>query len=188
MPAASAASAPEVRHFCRFGSGPASGGYSPLPPDGLCLSAFLLLSRPGRPGEVLVGRIDPTGPWERIGGLTPDRVRSSEGGWMLPSSHLLYFEAPEEALRRIAREQLGIDALGIGPIEVRSETYASRLHPERRRHWDLDFLARGEAPPAFSGRHPAWKELAFIDPRATGRSAFARSHDEILELAGHRFD
>jgi ADP-ribose pyrophosphatase YjhB (NUDIX family) len=176
------------RRFARFAEGrPVAEGYWPLPPDGICLSAFVLLSAPGRPREVLVGRIDPRAPWGRIGALNATRIRLNAEGWMLPSCHLLYFEPPAEAARRVLSEQLGLDGLALGPPAVVSETYRPARHPEHGEHWDLEFLFRGSAPAGWRPSHPAWKELRFVDPSATPRGEFTRSHDEVLELAGYRF-
>ncbi len=176
---------PDDRRFSRFAEGRSvEEGYWPLPPDGLCLSSFVLLSRPEEPGKVLLGRLDPAGPWARIGALDPRRIQLNSEGWMLPSCHLLYFESPEDAARRVVREQLGLEGIRLSPVEVHSEKYAPRRHPERGEHWDLEFVYRADSPSGWVPRHPAWRELEFLDPSTTRRSEFTRSHDEVLELAG----
>lgn len=175
----------EERRFCRFATDRSvADGYRPLPPDGLCLSSFVILSRPGVPRDVLVGRIDPAAPWGHIGGLDPRRISLNAAGWMLPSSHLLYYEAPEEAARRVLIEQLGLSGIRMAPVEVFSERGAPRRHPGRDDHWDLEFLFRADAPAGWEPAHAAWSQLRFLDPSRTPRSDFTRSHDEVLELAG----
>jgi predicted pyridoxine 5'-phosphate oxidase superfamily flavin-nucleotide-binding protein len=175
------------RRFARFAEDrPPGAGYWPLPDDGLCLSSFVLLSPRDSPNEVLLGRLDPAGGWDRIGALDPLRVQRNAEGWMLPSCHLRYFEAPDEAARRVLDEQLGLAGLALGPPSVFSERYRPRRHPERGEHWDLEFLYRATAPAGWAPRHPAWRELRFLDPSATPRAEFARSHEEVLELAGYR--
>lgn len=174
------------RCFARFADDrEVADGYWPLPPDGLCLSAYVLLSPKAGPREVLLGRLDPAANWWEIGALNPERVRSNSEGWMLPSSHLRYFEPPEVAARRVLSEQLGLEDVPLGRSEVFSETYRPKRHPERGLHWDLQFLVRATAPPEWVPRHPAWRELRFLEPAATPRSSFRRSHDEVLELAGY---
>lgn len=176
----------EARKFCRFANDRSTAeGYWPMVPDGLCLSSFLLLSPPDRPGEVLVGRIDPRGPWESIGALDPRRVAANVNGWMLPSCHLRYFEPPDEAARRILQEQLGAAGIALSPPEVHSEVYPPKRHPDHGEHWDLEFLFRGTWTHAYPPHHAAWTELRFVDPARTPRGAFTRSHDEVLELAGY---
>lgn len=176
------------RRFSRFAEGRStSDGYWPLPPDGLCLSSFVLLSPSARPHEVLVGRLDPTAPWADIGALDPRRVELNAQGWMLPSCHLLYFESPHDAAQRVLREQLGLERVALEGPRVFSEKYRPRRHPERGDHWDLEFVYRGTLESDSAPSHPAWSELRFVDPEERSRTEFTRSHDEVLELAGYRF-
>jgi ADP-ribose pyrophosphatase YjhB (NUDIX family) len=175
------------RRFARLAEGRSKEeGYWPLPPDGLCLSSFLLLSPSGLRDKVLVGRIDPEGPWAEIGALNPRRIQLNAEGWMLPSCHLLYFESPDDAARRILDEQLGLRDIPLEAPLVFSEKYRPRRHPQRGEHWDLEFLYRGEVPSTWVPKHGAWKLLRFVDPSQTPREEFTRSHDEILELVGFR--
>ena len=177
----------EPSRFARLSVAPSPAeGRWPVPPDGLCLSSLLLLSPREDRREVLVGKLDPAAPWGRIGGLDARRILLNSTGWMLPSCHLLYFEAPEAAARRILREQLGVESLSLEGPQVHSEVYTPRRHPQAARHWDIEFLFRGVlAQPTLE--HSSWRELRFVDPSRTPRSAFTRSHDEVLELAGYRF-
>jgi hypothetical protein len=175
------------RQFARFSERRSPReGYWPLPPDGLCLSSFLVLSPAGDPRQVLVGHPNPEAPWDRMGALDPERLRAHAHGWMLPSCHLLYFEDPHDAAVRILREQLEMSNIPLGSVEVHSETYLPRRHPGRGMHWDLQFLYRGEIPGDTVLRSRAWLDLRFLDPTRTPRTDFARSHDEVLELAGYR--
>jgi len=175
------------RRFARFSStGDTSDGLFGLPEDGLCLSAFVIVSPPGRPSDVLLGKIDPSGPWWEIGALDPGRARAAAGRWMLPSSQLQFFESPDDAGRRILQEQLNAPKLRLGAAQVFSETYQSRRHPEQTHHWDLHFVYRVEWPATDPPHLPAWRELAFVDPSRVARGDFARAHEEILELAGFR--
>jgi ADP-ribose pyrophosphatase YjhB (NUDIX family) len=177
----------DPRRFTRFAEGrSAAEGYWPLPPDGLCLSSFVLLSPVGGREEVLVGKLDPKAPWSRIGALDPHRVQLNASGWMLPSCHLLYFEPPVTAAQRILKEQLALEDIRLEPPMVFSESYRSPRHPERDCHWDIEFVFRGALPAGTVLRHPAWSELRLVDPSKSRRSSFTRSHDEILELAGYR--
>jgi ADP-ribose pyrophosphatase YjhB (NUDIX family) len=183
----SSGDAGEPRKFARFAEGRSSvDGYWPLPPDGLCLSAFVLLSPPSGRDRVLVGRLDPRAPWDRIGALDEERVRLNRAGWMIPSCHLEYFEPPDRAAQRVLTEQLGLSGVPLEPAGVFSETYRPRRHPERGLHWDLQFLFRGSVATPEPPAHPAWTSLRFVDPSRTTRAEFTRSHDEVLELAGYR--
>jgi ADP-ribose pyrophosphatase YjhB (NUDIX family) len=173
------------RSFCRLSTGRSvADGYWGIPPDGLCLSSFVLISPKPHPDRVLVGRINPKADWMRIGALDPKRVQQNTSGWMLPSSQLMYFESPEAAAQRVVREQLGFTSIALGPPHIVSEVYRSIRHPEREHHWDLEFLFRGYLESDGPVRHPAWQELKFLDPKSTPRGAFARSHEDVLENAG----
>jgi ADP-ribose pyrophosphatase YjhB (NUDIX family) len=177
----------EERQFCRFQTGGSpEDGYFELPTDGLCLSSFVLLSPKHHPERVLVGKINPKAPWKRIGALDARRVRLNTGGWMIPACQLMFFESPEQAAHRVIAEQLGIGPVALGPPVVFSETYRSPRHSERPTHWDLEFLFRAVVDLEAAPKNAAWTELEFVDPARTPRSAFTRSHDEVLENAGFR--
>jgi hypothetical protein len=174
------------RRFCRFNRDPDTAAFSitEIPPEGLCLSAFVLVSPAGKPPQVLMGHMDPAAPWDHLGGLDPRRVKLHSKGWMLPSSHLLFREAPGEAAQRIVREQLGVASLDLTGPTVASEVYAPRRFPDRPAHWDLEFLFRGIWPNPQPPSCSAWTELRFVDTRTVGRQEIARSHEDILATAG----
>lgn len=177
---------PTERQFCRFTAGPADpvhGRYA-VPPDGLCLSAFLVVSADEAPSRVLLGRVNPAADWAHLGALDPDRVAAWKDRWMLPSSHLIHLESPLEAAERIARELTPLTLPTFaGPI-VTSEVYPPARHPNAGHHWDLEFIFRASAPGATLRPHPAWAELRFVDSRELTPAAMARAHGDILSAAG----
>ncbi len=176
------------RKFCRFYK-PADTpfGMPEVPPAGLCLSAFLVITERGHANRVLMGHLDPAAPWDHIGALDPSRTVVHSKGWMLPASHLIVKESPQAAARRVAREQLELPDLALGEPEVVSEVYAPRRFPEKGEHWDLEFLFRGELDPHAVPKAAAWTELRFVDLDTTPKNAVARTHEDILESAGLRF-
>jgi hypothetical protein len=173
------------RRFARLTSkaaGP-SPGQSLVPGDGMCLSSFLILTDPGDPSRVLLGKIAPGPAWEEAGGIDPARAARIASGWMLPASQLLLFESPADAAGRIASELLGVP---LGPVPsptVFSETYRRAGAETADPHWDLHFLFRAPGPDR-APTHRLWQELAYLEPRRLLRSEFARNHGDILELAG----
>ena len=175
------------RRFCRFRADTPSGSpfYSPLPNDGLCLNVFLIIHESGHPGRVLLGHLDPSAPWERLGGMDAERRSQASGKWMLPASQLLLFESPRAAADRLVRELLEIDPLILGGPDVFSEAYPRPHSGASDPHWDLHFLFRGEWANAGPPRASPWKDLAFVDVAQTSSSQFARAHGDILALAGH---
>jgi hypothetical protein len=173
------------RRFCRFTRGDDAWSIHEIPPDGFCLSAFLLLSPPGTPDRVLMGRINPEAGWGPIGGLSSERVEAHRNGWMLPSSQLLFGESPDAAARRLLQDQLpGLSAVLAPPI-VTSEVYAPKRFPNEGSHWDIGFLYRGRLESDELPVIDCWSALALLDARVIPRARFARSHDDVLELAGY---
>ena len=177
------------RRFCRFARRVPERGLEPvytteIPEGGLCLSSFLVLT--DVEGRVLMGHLNPEAPWDHIGALDAGRARAHSSGWMLPSSHLMLYESPQEAAQRVLREQLGVELALSGPTTI-SEVGTPRRFPGLQRHWDFEFIFKGALPVGPPPGHEAWIELRLIDPTATPRSEIARSHDEVLENAGFRF-
>lgn len=183
------------RRFCRFNKGESTttGGRdqsslsSPeVPEGGLCLSSFLVLSESSNLDTVLMGHLNPSAPWDHIGALDEKRVEIHSKGWMLPSSHLIIGESPQEAAKRIAKEQLGLESLRLAEPRVVSEVSTPKRFPDLPRHWDIEFIFLGTLKKSELGQPHAWKELRFINPSTTKRSEIARSHEDILESAGFK--
>jgi ADP-ribose pyrophosphatase YjhB (NUDIX family) len=133
-----------------------------------------------------MGHLNPKAPWDHIGALDASRVEVHSKGWMLPSSHLLVHESPQEAAKRIIREQLEIDLRVSGP-DVVSETYTPRRFPDLPRHWDIEFIFKGKTSQDRITKPFAWSELAFVNLDSTNKTEIARSHEDILEYAGLTF-
>ena len=161
---------------------PTDPSYTQIPADGACLSAFVLVSPADRPAEVLLGEPNPRADWSRIGALDPHRAERAAGHWMLPSSHLQTYEAPDAAAQRIVREQLELPDLVLTGPTVVSDDYARPGAPDR--HWDLDFLYRATWPRGRPVGAAPWNRLEFVDPRTVPAARFTRSHEDILRFAG----
>lgn len=176
---------PESRKFARFRpTAEVDRMVFEVPEDGLCLSTFLLLRPRDHPDRVLLGRIDPKGSWAHIGGVDASRAKQWTGGWMLPSSQLLYYESPEESARRIAREQLGVELADLPTPILMSDSEQRPAAAKGNLHWDIGFVFvidgfTGEPP-----RHPAWTELNFVEVAQIPRRDFVRSQQDVLQLAG----
>ncbi|HYB04737.1 MAG TPA: hypothetical protein VED17_09760 [Nitrososphaerales archaeon] len=180
------------RVFCRFNRGRSTTtgnvdespmSLKEIPPGGLCLSAFLIIRDDS--AKVLMGKLDPQAPWDHLGALDPKRIELHKKGWMLPSSHLMVHESPQDATRRIAREQLEMVTLTISEPKVVSEVYPPRYFSDLDEHWDIEFISFSRAEPkSIPSRSRAFLELKLIDPKSTKRSEIARSHEDILASAG----
>lgn len=172
------------RRFAAFSKKAVPPRMNEIPEAGLCLSAFIVLSKKGSPNEVIMGHLNTEADWELIGSLDSERAERNSHGWMLPSSHLLLGESPEEAAKRILKEQLGIENQRLSKPDVFSETYSQGKVWDSTpfRHWDLEFIFQGERDKVSSD--PAWSELRFVDLRQTKREEMARFHEDILAHVG----
>ena len=177
------------RCFARFNAGHSTGPLTTheVPEGGLCLSAFVVLTEAGDSRRVLLGHLNAEANWDHIGALDPERVEVHSKGWMIPSCHLLLKESPQEAAKRILKEQLALEHVELSEPRVVSEVYAPRRFPDLPSHWDLGFIFKGEVPRGETPREPAWKELRFVDVGRTRKSEMARSHEDVLESVGFRF-
>ncbi len=162
-----------------------TGDRSPVPRSGLCLSAFVVVRPSGVGGLALLGKIRPSADWGRIGALDAERVARMSSLWMLPSSHLILYESPEEAARRIVREQLGTELPDLAGPVVLSDVSPRPEAPDDP-HWDLGFVFEGRWPTTRFPEAPAFAELAFVDVARTRRSEIGRGHADVLDRAGLR--
>lgn len=179
------------RRFCRFARTKPQYEGNPvytleIPEGGMCLSSFLVVTE-GDSKHVLMGHLNPEAPWNHIGALDRERALAHSKGWMLPSSHLILYESPQEAAQRILREQLGMKGVELTGPAVAAEAGTPRRFPDHPKHWDFEFIFRGRARVGSLLKNEAWSELRFVDLAQTKREEVARSHDEVLENAGFRF-
>jgi ADP-ribose pyrophosphatase YjhB (NUDIX family) len=164
-----------------------------IPDGGLCLSAFVVISKKGNPPEILLGHLNPKAQWDHIGALDEDRVRVHSKGWMIPSSHLIIHESPQDCAIRILKEQLGVERLksgGLGEPRVVSEVYIPKRFPNLPDHWDIGFIFRREMQQdelKKQGPKDPWIDLAFVDINRTSKKEMARSHEDILHNCDFRF-
>ena len=164
------------RRFAGFGKSSAPPRMSAVPEGGMCISAFVVLSKRGSAGSVLMGRINKNAEWDHIGGVPKRRLEEFASGWMLPSSHFILFETPEGAARRILREQLGIRNQALeGPMNF-SDTSGTA------NHWDIGFIFTGERDAV--APNSAWDELRFVEVAGLKRDDIVRSQLDVLAYAG----
>ena len=142
----------------------------------MCLSVFLIISETGRPESVLLGRLNVDAPWDHIGAMDPARAELHSKGWILPASHLMVHESPEEAAHRVLREQLGLTDQDLQGPKAFSEIYGPS------NHWDIEFIFLGERDEI--APHAAWKELTFVELNDLRKEDMARSHEDILAHVG----
>jgi ADP-ribose pyrophosphatase YjhB (NUDIX family) len=154
---------------------------SNVPKGGTCLSSFLVMKKKS---GILVGKMAKPEIWvERflVGEMFAPKYAASNK-WLLPASHLKYGEKPEDAVRRVLVEQLGIPKSKLSLLEVQSHLAKDPDDPEAA-HWDICFVYEG----AFNGKlqKPEWfSELTFVKPRQLTTEDFTRGHGDVLMELG----
>jgi hypothetical protein len=106
---------------------------------------------------------------------------------MVPSSHILLKESPQEAAKRMMKEQLELEGIVLSGPTVVSETYLPKRFPDLPSHWDIEFIFRGELTKERIPRSQVWTELAFVNLSRTSKSEMARSHEDVLQSTGLTF-
>lgn len=159
--------------------------YPPPPGAGMCISAFAVMRRGDKVvlGQPSLEHFDRwTDAW--VSGwlmYSKQEVAALHDHWRLPSSYLLEGEHPDDALRRIMRDQLGVRGYTASSPSVFSATWPSDWYPGQR-HWDLAFVYEVRA--ALPRRVPPWwRTLAWADPRGLPRRAFGWN-DDLMEALG----
>jgi ADP-ribose pyrophosphatase YjhB (NUDIX family) len=175
----------EKRIFCRFNKywDKPNLAIKEIPEGGFCLSAFLILTKTSNANEVLLGKVNPIEKWEYVGALDLERAKTFSKGWMLPSSHLIFGEDPNDAAYRILKEQLNLEKIELkGPIVV-SFLYPSARFPQFN-HWDIEFIYQGSIDSI--RKNELWSELEFVNINNITKKDFARGHEDILEAIGYK--
>lgn len=172
------------RKFADFYEGALPFQMSSIPDGGMCLSAFVVVWKDDI-HNVLLGKVNKDYDWIKLGALNSDSTSRISSRWMLPSSHLILFENPRDAAKRVLKEQLGLDDLETQGPKVFSEVYDAPKY-EIKNHWDVEFVFTKHVDHLEEIRHPAWSDLKFVDVRKMQDNEFARNHQDILAQAGLR--
>lgn len=150
----------------------------------LCLSAFVVARRGD---SILLGRPCEHDAWPEKGGYPKWQALEleKEGVWLLPATHLIMEESPDQAAKRIAHEWAGLGGIPRF-VMVQSHLRPLRLwNPKLKwNHWDICFVY--ELHPKGSVRpKPWWSELQFIPLSKIRAIKFGRGHRDVLEEAGY---
>jgi ADP-ribose pyrophosphatase YjhB (NUDIX family) len=152
------------------------------PPGGFCISVFLIVKKND---SVLVGKISDSETWKERWGLDvghPERWREK---WQIPATFLKIGEHPDDGVRRVWVEQLGLSdpsfslpkiLVSSGPSSVRPGTVHSDLFFVYEKEYDNGIVQL----PHFSGLH-------FESMSELKKLQFGRGHDEVLALCGYPF-
>ena len=151
-----------------------------VPKGGVCMSSFLVLR--GKAG-ILVGKMAKPELWTekfQVGEPYASEAVSS-GKWVLPASHLRFWESPEDAANRILTEQLQAKKIKLKLLEAQS--HLSDPNDPENAHWDICFVHGGTLKGALKSRE--WfSELKFVNPKKLTSDEFARGHGDVLTQLG----
>jgi hypothetical protein len=157
-----------------------------VPPGGTCLSSFLAITRSGN--DILVGRMNNPEIWiERF--YVPEKlapVFASSGKYVLPASHLVWYESPLDAAYRVATQQALITSQkeNIKLIDAQSHLRGDPKDLDQPPHWDICFVYDLQVPKETIVKVPEWfQELRFVDRALLKPQDFTRGHGDVLEQA-----
>ena len=152
-----------------------------VPKGGTCISVFLVLNGDG---GILVGKVAKPEIWvERflVGEMFVTKYAKSNK-WLIPASHLLYGEKPEDAATRVLVEQVGLKKSKLNFLQVQSHLSQDPNDPEAA-HWDICLVYGGRVPAKVE--RPEWfSELRFVKPRELKSDDFTRGHGDVLKELG----
>jgi ADP-ribose pyrophosphatase YjhB (NUDIX family) len=159
-----------------------------VPAGSVCLSTFVV-ARNGK--GILAGRMDKLDIWlarffmSEKGG--PSYLAS--GKFLLPASHIMWYESPLDAAVRILEEQtlLSVPKERFKLADVQSHLRPVPSNPSGPPHWDICFVYTTDLPDSEAKKlqQPEWfKDLGFKPESELGVEDFTRGHGDILEEAG----
>jgi ADP-ribose pyrophosphatase YjhB (NUDIX family) len=157
-----------------------------VPVGGVCLSAFILASKNG---AILLGLPRAGVEWEEQGGerLSGARELEKSNTWILPATHLLIGENPDDASIRIAREFTGLKGKPEF-VMIQSHTRPAKLwfkHVGDAVHWDLCFVYHLEIDAVPKQLKLWWKEMRLFGKEEIRSLKIGRGHRDILKEGGY---
>ncbi len=148
----------------------------------MCISVFAVVKRGGK---VLAGVPKWSARWtsEWISSLLSypqEERREAERQTRLPSTYIYEGEHPDDALKRIMHDQLGVKKFSASAPKILSYNSPSDWYPGND-HWDLVFAYQvgiSQEP----RKRPLWKELDFLDKRELRKRDFGWNNDFVRDL------
>jgi ADP-ribose pyrophosphatase YjhB (NUDIX family) len=148
----------------------------------MCISAFALVRRGGK---FLLGIPRQNQRWisEWISAwavYSKEELEEAFTQWRLPSCYIREGEHPEDAVRRVIRDQLGLKKFTVSGPRVFSYAWPSDWYPGND-HWDLVLVYRVKTSERIK-RLPWWKELSFVGKDDLRHANFGWNDDLMKDL------
>ena len=160
---------------------------SPPPAGGICLSSFVVVSNGA---GVLLGKMKNPDVWIERFFVSPQFVPRylSEEKYLMPASHLAWYESPLDAAERILKEQalLNFPKEKIKLLGVQSHLRGDLNDEKNPPHWDICFVYEARLPAKIARKikSPDWfGDFGFKSKTKLSASDFARGHGDVLEEA-----
>ena len=158
-----------------------------VPPSGVCLSSFVSI---GDGRNILLGKVAKPEVWVEKFFLSEQYAPSvaSSGKYVLPGSHLAWYESPLQAAERVIKEQTLLPVpKGLKLVGVQSFVSGDPNDTQNPPHWDLCFVYDAKLPKSLTKKlkSPEWFSDFGLKPKSKLSSEdFARGHGEVLESVG----
>jgi len=161
---------------------------SPPPPGGICLSSFVVVSNGSR---ILLGKMKNPDTWvERFfvsQKFVPGYLAEPEK-FLMPATHLAWYESPLDAADRILREQALVDfpKEKIKLLGVQSHLRGDVNDEKNPPHWDICFVYEARLPSKAAAKikSPDWfDDFGFKPKTKLTSSDFLRAQGDVLEEA-----
>jgi len=148
---------------------------------GFCISVFAIIRRRS---QVLLVRPKEHTRWKQEWApnwrlYDSDLLANEYKSWRFPSSYIREGESPEDTLRRLVGEQLGIQSFEILSSKLLNYYEPSRRYPDRL-HWDYCFVYEvkiGEEPTI----KPWYSSVEFVDLRILDTKDFGSAQGSLLK-------
>jgi ADP-ribose pyrophosphatase YjhB (NUDIX family) len=148
----------------------------------MCISAFAVVKE----GDACLlgvprGRRNWIAEWVPAwGAYSKEDLKDAFKQWRLPSGYLREGEHPDDCLRRVVREQLGVRSFKASRPRVFSYSAPSDWYPGNE-HWDLVFVYKVKLQ-GTPKTLPWWRELRFVGRLERGRADFGWNEDMMRDL------
>jgi len=157
-----------------------------VPVGGVCLSTFIV----AKSGDAILLGLPRSGvEWAEQGGerLSGAEELERSNTWILPATHLLLGETPDDASIRIARDFTGLKGIPEFAM-IQSHTRPAKLwfkHVGNAVHWDLCFVYKLKIRGVPKKLLPWWKEMRLFDRVELRTLKIGRGHRDILKEGGY---
>ncbi len=159
-----------------------------VPPGAICLSSFVVVKNSS---QILVGKMAKPEIWIDRFFVGEDRapIYVSSGKYLVPASHLAWYESPLEAARRVMADQVLLPELKdqIRLLDVQSHVSGDPTNESEPPHWDICFVYETNVPAKIAKNlaRPEWfQDFGFISSAMLTREHFTRGHGDVLDIAG----